>query len=135
MESLPFILVVTGGRRFDRPEAVFAPLDSLHSKHPRLFLFVGDCPGGVDLLAWRWATERGVTRRRFNAQWRRFGLAAGPRRNREMVRAAVETPAEGRGVAVFPGGRGTADCAAAGRASGLPVWEVYPGYLPIGDGR
>jgi hypothetical protein len=107
MESLPFILVVTGGRRFDRPEAVFAPLDSLHSKHPRLFLFVGDCPGGVDLLAWRWATERGVTRRRFNAQWRRFGLAAGPRRNREMVRAAVETPAEGRGVAVFPGGRGT----------------------------
>lgn len=137
--GLPFLVVVTGGRAFNDEPRVRAPLDAIRAKYPNLLLYVGDCPGGVDRLAWAWAMERNIPRRRFVAQWRRYGLAAGPKRNRSMISAAVETPARGRAVAVFPGGRGTADCAGVAYLAGLPVWNVYPGwerpYLPNKGGR
>lgn len=40
---------------------------------------------GADALGEQWATRRGIPVRRFPADWRTHGKAAGPARNAEMV--------------------------------------------------
>lgn len=73
---------------------------------------------GADTLAGRWAASRGVPAEVYPADWSRWGRAAGPRRNREML---------GRGcpdvVVAFAGGRGTANMVGQARAAGVPVVE------------
>jgi hypothetical protein len=46
----------------------------------------GKCPRGVDSLADQWAKENGYRRTRFPANWDRYGLAAGHRRNIKMAK-------------------------------------------------
>jgi len=58
----------------------------------------------------------------FVADWKKHGRAAGPIRNREMVRLAAHL-----GVAAciaFPGGAGTEDCTKQAVAAGLLVLRV-----------
>lgn len=43
---------------------------------------------GGDVLGERWAGEKGIPVRRFPADWRTYGLKAGPMRNRKMAYAA-----------------------------------------------
>ena len=40
---------------------------------------------GVDLLGKRWADERGIPVKPFYPDWGRYGLSAGPKRNKEMA--------------------------------------------------
>ena len=86
-------------------------------------LIHGGCPSGADRAAdffWR-ITGRPVEPH--PANWQRYGKAAGPRRNQEMVDAGAD-----QCIAFFKRGaanRGTADCAARARAAGIPVQEVW----------
>ena len=43
---------------------------------------------GADALGERYAKERGYYIRRFDAEWKRYGRAAGPRRNKQMAEYA-----------------------------------------------
>lgn len=43
---------------------------------------------GADALGERYAIERGYCIRRFDAEWRKYGRAAGPRRNKQMAEYA-----------------------------------------------
>ena len=54
---------------------------------------------------------------RHNADWQRYGRAAGAIRNGTMLRSVVDGIPVSALVA-FPGGNGTADCGRAGRAVG-----------------
>lgn len=45
----------------------------------------GGCPTGIDEIARRWAKQRGVPIRIFEADWTRHKKAAGPIRNRQMA--------------------------------------------------
>lgn len=46
------------------------------------------CAKGVDALGERWANENNVPIKRFPANWKELGRAAGPSRNYEMARYA-----------------------------------------------
>jgi hypothetical protein len=71
---------------------------------------------GADALAVQWARGRGIRTRIFRARWESEGPAAGPIRNRRMLK-------EGRPdvVVAFAGGRGTAGMTALARDAGVPV--------------
>jgi hypothetical protein len=45
----------------------------------------GACPTGADFWGEMWARENGIPVKRFPADWRRHGRAAGPIRNRDMA--------------------------------------------------
>lgn len=62
---------------------------------------------GLDAIAADWARcQARVSEEPWPADWKRYGRSAGPRRNTEMVLGSDWTLA-----LVFPGGRGTDDCA------------------------
>jgi hypothetical protein len=48
----------------------------------------GKCPTGVDALGERWALENGVPVIPFYADWKKYGRAAGPKRNDAMSKYA-----------------------------------------------
>lgn len=131
--------MVTGGRDYHPSPADAWALRAVLEWHRCSVLFHGDCdhrcadPACRRLSLDRWAGEVG-RRRRLDvrarpADWDRFGLAAGPRRNAGMLDEAI---AIGSAIVIaFPGGRGTLGTIQLARARGLePVfvgrWHVIP---------
>jgi len=110
-------VIVCGGRHYRDRAAVFCALDRLHRERGLTFLAEGACPTGADKWAREWRKSRGVDGESFEADWTRYGKAAGPIRNGEMLHDVG--PA---GVIAFPGGRGTADMVERADAAGLKVW-------------
>lgn len=128
-------LLVTGSRRIkDTPEnrqVITAELRLATSNEPDAYLLVGDCQG-LDTIAldiWRTTRHRNRMRyQRFDADWGKYGLRAGPLRNRVMIRHAQDQDGPKQVLAFFQTGaenKGTADCANKARRSGLPVKEVW----------
>lgn len=108
-------VLVTGGRKFHKTDIVYGVLDHLHKKHCVKELITGDAVG-TDTLAAAWAFQRSVLLRECQADWKKYGLAAGPIRNSQMLN--LHKPDV---VVVFPGGRGTNDMHAKARAAKVPV--------------
>jgi predicted Rossmann fold nucleotide-binding protein DprA/Smf involved in DNA uptake len=80
---------------------------------------------GADTLAHWWCLHMGrkVYERVYQADWRRFGRAAGPRRNQQMVDAMA---GHGKVLAFYNEGSpnvGTRDCVSRARQAGLVVVE------------
>ena len=96
-------VLVCGGRDYANREAVFNRLDLLLAEHPRLELtIIHGGASGADALAKEWAAMREVDQIEFRADWKRFGKAAGPYRNRLMLDKGKPDL-----VIAFPGGDGT----------------------------
>lgn len=125
--SKPYIVVIAGGRkqRLSEPdrEALWAELLSSDTGRAYygygLVLRHGAC-SGVDADAAEWGEvmtrHRTITVEPHPARWEKHGKAAGPIRNRQMM--------EGADLCIlFPGGRGTADCAKAAWAAGVEVLD------------
>ena len=96
-------VLVCGGRRFADRDLLNQTLADL--RHTRgIDCIINGNARGADRLAGFWARERGIGNLKFDADWKRDGLAAGPIRNQRMLD-------EGRPdlVLAFPGGAGTAD--------------------------
>jgi len=95
-------VLVCGGRDFSDYRRLCDVLDKLHAQRRFAALIEGGAKG-ADTFAHRWALERGIEATEFTADWDRFGRAAGPIRNKQMLE-------EGKPdlVVAFPGGRGTA---------------------------
>lgn len=74
---------------------------------------------GADSWAGEWAKTRNIPCRVFRADWKLDGRAAGPIRNRRMLREFQPEL-----VVAFPGGKGTADMVAIAEAAGIPVLKV-----------
>jgi hypothetical protein len=109
-------LLVCGGRRFRERSWLRDVLAGLHRQSPITLLINGNAPG-ADALALEWAAEEGVPTSMHAAAWDRYGAAAGPRRNAQMLLARPDI------VVAFPGGRGTADMVRRARAAGVRVIE------------
>lgn len=105
-------IAITGGRDTDRAlvsEALLAI-----GLCPEDTLLHGACRG-ADLLAASIASSMGVPTEPFPADWARYGRAAGPIRNEQMLRTGV-------GILVaFPGGTGTANCVQMAQRLGITV--------------
>lgn len=113
-----FRLVVCGGRDYQDSVKVERVLEMAHQSAQRhgfeLVLIEGGA-SGVDAFAHRWAHRKGVRQETFAADWKAFGKAAGPLRNRRMLEAGADL------VLAFPGGKGTADMVRQARRAGVQV--------------
>jgi len=110
-------VIVCGGRDFSDHVALDRALDRFSKTHVVDAIIEGNARG-ADSMAGFWARKHGIPDLKYNANWARYGSAAGPIRNQEMID-------DGRAqcVIAFPGGRGTADMIAKAKAAGLPVWQ------------
>jgi hypothetical protein len=113
-------LLVCGSRDYTNAERVTQVLSSL----PRpAVLITGQAPG-ADRLAEEWATSQRIRIIPFPADWAKYGRAAGPLRNRAMVRDGKPTL-----VVAFPRdpqaiSPGTQDMITVARAAGIPTYVM-----------
>jgi aspartokinase-like uncharacterized kinase len=112
------VALVCGGRDFADLGAVWSQLDALHGLSGVRLLIQGGATGADDLAS-SWAQFNGVPQRKFPADWKAHGRAAGPLRNQQML-----TEGKPDLVIAFPGGKGTADMVRRARAAGVEVLEV-----------
>lgn len=83
-------IVVAGCREYKNYEEAKEYIDFCISKireDEDLIFLSGGCRG-ADLLGERYARENGFELEIYPANWEKYGRAAGPKRNREMVSAA-----------------------------------------------
>lgn len=93
-------------------------LSAFHSAQPIVRLIQGGAKG-ADRMAKLWAHEAGIPVSEFAvtpAEWHRFGKAAGPIRNKKMLREGQPDV-----VIAFPGGAGTAHMVKIAREAGVEV--------------
>ena len=101
------IVLVTGGRHYNKQAKVDAALDHIHQQDPITEIVCGGATG-ADTCAIRWAKKRGVAYTVYEVtkeDWDRLGPAAGPLRNARML-----DEKKPHLVVAFPGGRGTESC-------------------------
>jgi hypothetical protein len=121
---------VTGSRDFpeSRSSEITETLDSHFRWHPDTVMLNGMCPTGADKIAYDWAISNGVPVFTFFPDWKAFGKAAGPRRNRAMIKRLLEERSS-IVYAFFYGpparSRGTSDMVQACISSGIePIEKV-----------
>jgi len=119
------IVITTGGR--DQANARLVD-ETLRGLMPIACVFCGCCPTGADDAVRAWCRTHEVTHHIEHAKWRMYGDQAGPIRNARMLQRALamQTQESWERIVcvVFPGGTGTADCAA--RAEELDIKIVRP---------
>ena len=112
-------LLVTGGRTLQPGwhSAIIGVLDAINQWSPVSEIWHGGA-SGTDASANSWAKDKRIKVICHRAQWDRYGRGAGPRRNQAMIDARPDL------VVVFPGGRGTADCASRALDAALDVIDM-----------
>ncbi len=126
------LVLVCGGRDYENNKLVEQSLRQLYVAGLSWpYVMHGACPTGADLFADNWAGDNGYPRLRVNAEWNRYGKAAGPYRNKEMQvllsRSFVETDVRPLAIA-FDGGRGTYDMVTKAQEVGAILW--FPDINP-----
>jgi hypothetical protein len=116
----PFRLLVTGSRTWHDAHTIEQALAVILDRHPEGVLLVhGACPRGADAIAAAYAARTpGYRIEAHPADWRRYGRAAGYRRNAEMIALGAD------GCAAFVRGSspGSTSAVRLARAAGIPVW-------------
>jgi hypothetical protein len=119
------VVIVTGSRSISGAQEAglrsFLKANVVDAK-----LVLGDA-FGVDDAALCWAIDKNVGYRRFEAEWDRYGNAAGPRRNQQMVDHAISgAKAEDVLCLAFPSitSKGTWDCVKKAAAAGIVTMVV-----------
>ena len=115
-------VIVCGGRFFNDLRRLESMLDSIFSER-EVTIITGGAPG-ADRMANQWARSRGHKAEVYRADWNRYGNAAGPIRNKEMLDTGVDM------VIAFPGDRGTANMVKIAREAGVLVFNVAPRPSP-----
>ena len=122
-------VLVTSSRTWRDHAAIYTRLDAIHAEHPDMTLMHGAAKEGGDAISDRWAILRGVPVERHPAQWRRYGKAAGYRRNTAMVQtrpdrceAFIDVCAKPGCTEPMPhGSHGAEHCAHIADLAGIPV--------------
>ncbi len=114
-------ILVCGGRDFTDRAALFAELDRLHHNHGPVTLLIHGNAIGADRLAGEWAATQRIQQRRFPADWKKDGSAAGPIRNKRILD-------EGKpDLVVAFSGDGTDDIVRQAREAGVEVLIIKAG--------
>jgi hypothetical protein len=116
----PFRLLVTGSRTWHDIPAIERALAVILARHPEGVLLVhGACRRGADAIAAAYAARTpGYQVEAHPADWRRYGRAAGYRRNAEMIALG----ADGCAAFIRGGSPGSTSAVRLARAAGIPVW-------------
>jgi len=104
-------LIISGGRDYKLTRRDFDRLDDIQG----VTEVVSGCARGVDSAGECWARNRMIPIKQFPADWDQFGKRAGMLRNQEMADYADA-------LAVFRGGRGTANMVHEATTRGLPIY-------------
>ena len=117
-DARKYRIIVAGTRTITKCEEVFPILDSMAMHIGEV---VSGCAPGVDSIAELWANNHGIHVQRFPADWKQFGMKAGPIRNAKMAEYAD------RLIAIWDGkSRGTKDMIERMKTLGKPVWIEGP---------
>ena len=115
-------VLVCGGRDFNDAEKLVEKLDLLREEHEakgnRVVVIHGDAKG-ADYLANSWAEFHKLKIKKFPANWKKFGKAAGHIRNAQMLEESSPDV-----VVAFPGGRGTQNMIQQAEKYGVPVIKI-----------
>ena len=98
-------LLVSGSRNLKNYEFFSKCMETVCTKNTSLVF--GDCPTGADAMALKYAKDNKYQYAIYIADWKQYGKAAGPIRNRTMV--DIEKPSRG----IFfraKDSKGTVDC-------------------------
>ncbi len=115
-------VIVCGGTEFRDRERCFGVLDRLLAGRGEVEIVSGHARG-ADLLGEEYAKLHGLALRVFPAEWARYGKAAGPIRNGQMIEyARGEQPLV---IAFWDGqSRGTANTLARAREAGIETHVI-----------
>jgi hypothetical protein len=118
-----FTVIVCGGRDYWDQDHTWGHLDSLLLYRPDLEagIVVEGGATGADTLARGWAEARGIEVVTIPAEWRKYGVSAGPIRNRRMLETTNPHL-----VLALPGGRGTNNMARQADQAGVPTIHILP---------
>jgi hypothetical protein len=122
-------ILVCGGRDFTDESFVLRELTRIYRSELMKNLpmpveyddltVISGCAKGPDTFAIHWANYLGLRVERYPARWDKYGKAAGPMRNQQMID-------EGKPdlVIAFPGRTGTNDMKHRARKHNIPVIEI-----------
>jgi hypothetical protein len=108
-------VLVTGGRDYQNRRRVFEELDAIHARRTIRLIIEGGA-SGTDESALQWGASRCIPVVSHFADWQTNSKQAGPIRNGEMLRWW-----QPHLIVAFPGGSGTANMVAQGKAKGIEV--------------
>ena len=108
-------VIVTGGRDYSDKAKVYSILELFD-----IGLLIQGGASGADALAVNYGHKNGIHINTVHANWTKYGRAAGPKRNIEMLEKYPNAV-----VVAFPGGNGTANCKAEAIKRGMIVLQVY----------
>lgn len=87
-------ILITGSRDWTNEDVIFSALTLAIARgavdNSAVTLVSGACFTGADVIAERLCREAGVAVERHPADWPRYGRAAGPHRNAEMVELGAD---------------------------------------------
>ena len=114
-------LIVTGGRDYNNYELVDKVLTQVYNEMfpNQIVAVVQGNAKGADALGKRWALANNIPCEEFDADWQRYGKAAGVMRNQEMLDESQPCV-----VVAFPGGRGTFDMMRRTKQAGVELSVV-----------
>lgn len=111
-------ILVTGARDWTDEESVHEALDDARDEFGSdAVLVVGDCPRGVDKIAYEYWVDGGGIAECFIADWDKHGRGAGMIRNNAMVSSGADVCL----AFITPKSRGTRHCAKQARKKGVEV--------------
>lgn len=117
-------VLICGDRDYDKPHVINVLLEGLFftaEPSPEALTIIEGCARGADKVACEW-DDPAVTHMHFPAEWDKYGKAAGPIRNKQMLDAEPDV------VFAFHDNikesRGTKDMATIASEAGIPVYVV-----------
>ena len=116
-------VLVTGGRKFDDRDWLWAGLDLLSETIGGITEIIEGGAMGADVRAHEWALRRGVNATTVEALWDIHGKSAGYIRNSEMADLKPDF------VLACPGGKGTTNMVDIANKRGIKV--IYLEKMPV----
>ena len=119
-------LMISGGRNLQDREFIERIIDLHIQKYGTPQVIIHGAASGADSLVDQIAKSKGIdviSEKVTDADWRRIGPSAGPRRNQYMIDEHSPTH-----FIAFPGGRGTQDALTRAETANLEVWD-FKKYL------
>jgi predicted Rossmann fold nucleotide-binding protein DprA/Smf involved in DNA uptake len=113
-------LAVVGSRHCTDQDLVEIYILMLHEQLGERLSLVSGAAKGVDTLARISADKYGIPIKEFPADWNKYGRAAGPIRNKQLVQSSDAVLAF-----VAPTSKGTRNTISLAQERGLPVHVVY----------
>lgn len=112
-------VLVCGGRDFSDQGLLCKVLGGLVDEFGLDFTIIEGCARGADRMAGVWADIHNKGHLQFPADWDRYGGAAGPKRNQQMLDEGQPDL-----VIAFPGGTGTSDMIRRATKAGIEVRKI-----------